>query len=47
MSSDELQNPTPLVYGVRKLDENLLFKRKQDEMNEDLEDEIDALESNY
>ncbi len=42
---DELQNPNPIIFKAKKLDEETKQKRKFEEQDPDIEDELDELES--
>jgi len=44
---EELQNPNPTIFQIKNIDQETMKKRKQDELNPDIEDEIDEIESNY
>jgi len=43
---EELQNPNPLVFKKQCIDEQLLYKRHQKEIDSEEIDEIDNFESN-
>jgi metal-sulfur cluster biosynthetic enzyme len=42
--SDEIQNPNPIVFKTRIVDDNMFFLRKNVEQDVQLEDEIDNFE---
>lgn len=43
---DDIQNPNPQIFKVKNIDEEIKRKRKAEEMNSDIEDDIDSQESN-
>ena len=45
MQGEELQNPNPLVFKKQTLDEHLLYKRQQKEIDMNEIDEVDSVES--
>lgn len=47
MNSEELLNPNPTVHKAKKINDEVMYKRIQNEMNEEIEDEVDNIESNY
>lgn len=42
---DEIQNPNPTIFKVKKLDEEFKLRRKFEEKNSEIEDIIDSQES--
>ena len=42
---DELQNPNPVIFKAKKIDEEFKQKRKLEEKDPEIKDEIDELES--
>jgi len=42
---DELQNPNPVIFTAKKIDEVTKQKRKLEEKDPEIKDEIDELES--
>jgi hypothetical protein len=44
---DDIQNPNPTIFKVKKIDEEQIRKRKIEEINSEINDEIDSQESIY
>lgn len=44
---DDIQNPNPTIFKVKNIDEDVKRKRKIEEMNSEIEDEIDPQESKF
>lgn len=42
---DDIQNPNPTIFKAKKIDEEQKRKRKIEEMNSEICDEIDSQES--
>ena len=42
---DELQNPNPTIFKIKKLDEETKLSRKNEELDPEMEDQLDSLES--
>lgn len=42
--SEELQNPNPIIFKSNKLNEEIFYQRKQKELDENIEDDIDNYE---
>ncbi len=40
----DIQNPSPVIFHAKMIDENLLLSRKTDELNDSIEDMIDNYE---
>jgi len=47
MQQDEIQNPNPLIFKKQCIDEQILYKRQQKEMDTQEIDEIDNYESTF
>jgi hypothetical protein len=45
--TDEIQNPNPIIYKSKQIDGEILFHRKQAEIDEETTDQVDNLESNH
>jgi len=42
--TDELQNPNPIIFKSKGLNEELIYERKQKELDENIDDEVDNYE---
>lgn len=40
----EIQNPNPVIYKAKEIDEHVLLQRKENELNDSIEDTVDNLE---